>query len=64
MNKHPLKASGGKWANGAFPTEASLKYDEVDVGVVLSRVAEAEKALAGEEWEVVDGFNYPYAKSA
>lgn len=64
MSKQAKKATGGKWAEGAFPKEASLQYDEVAAEDVMARVAAAEQELQGEEWEVVDGFSFPYAQCA
>lgn len=64
MTKQAAKAAGGKWAHRAFPDEAAEQYGDIPIAKVIARVAEAEKAMAGEDWEVVDGFSYPYAKSA
>lgn len=64
MTKRAEKISGGTWATGAFPAEASMNYDEVAVEDVRKRVSATEKELSKEQWEVVDGFSFPYAQYA
>lgn len=64
MSKRAKISVAGKWSAGAFPQEASLNYDDFSADAVRSRVAEIERNLASEKWEVVDGFNFPYAEHA
>lgn len=64
MSKRAEKSVGGKWAAGAFPQEASMNYDDYSADTVIKRVAEVERESAAENWEVVDGFNFPYAEHA
>lgn len=65
MNLRKAKASpGGTWAADAFPPESRQNFDEVDPARVLERSKELAAAMAGEEWEVVDGIGFPYDRCA
>lgn len=58
------KRHGGKWAEDAFPHGASLDYDEVAKDEVHRAKMELEQQVQDETWEVVDGFQFPYAQTA
>lgn len=52
-----------KKANG-FPAEAGHFYEEVPSNEMEKLRLESAKMLEEDEWEVVDGINFPYPKCA
>lgn len=60
MTRTPAKQIGGKWADNAFPTEATKNFDEFEPETVRELKATVEQEAEGETWEVVDGLKFPY----
>ncbi|WP_339112803.1 hypothetical protein [Thioclava sp. GXIMD2076] len=63
-NRNRKTTSASQWGNNAFPPEAAENYDEFPVDAVIEFKRKQELALADEEWEVVDGLNFPYEQTA
>lgn len=53
----------GNGANG-FPAEAGEFFEEVTNAKLKELRLESDAAFPEEEWEVVDGFVFPYDKCA
>jgi hypothetical protein len=47
-----------------FPAEASQYFPEVPKDKMEELRIESEKLLAEDDWDLVDGLDFPYAKSA
>lgn len=53
-----------KSGSSGFPAEAGHFYDEVSEQQLDALRQENKAKFAGEEWEVIDGLEFPYEKCA
>lgn len=63
LRKAALKNSASMGAE-AFPPEAGMHYGEVDQAEIDAMKKAFDSEFEGEEWELLDGLNFPYGKVA
>jgi hypothetical protein len=63
MTSTAKATSPGNTTNG-FPAEASLHYAEVPAAKMEELREQTRRLLASEDWDLVDGIDFPYPKSA
>jgi hypothetical protein len=53
----------GDTRNG-FPAEASLHYAEVPAAKMQELREQTRRLMESDEWELLDGIDFPYARTA
>ena len=58
------KAAGAAKKADGFPAEAGHSFNEVPEKTLKKLSEETSKAFGSEEWELLDGINFPYNRCA